>query len=498
MANLGIFYRWRAGWQHALAALLTALTPALVAALLLAGWHGQTLAGYVPVTGDEIFHWHQPASFARVGFQNGYYTMDEATPTAAFARYYAWGLAAPVLYGTAAALVGYGLAGGVLMNIVIFSAAVLAFIYVARLALWQMAWLALLLALYPPLLLYLPLHMLEPLHQAFGLVLAGGFYRLLRGTASPRLQIALGLLLLLAGWFRVSWVVLWLPFWLLVLPGRPRRALLLTGLFSAAQLIFYDLTAAPYLYALSVILAKLPQSPETAFWLYISHVRLNLLQLAQGFPFEVLLRLQLAVLLLAALWQQVRRAGPADDREWLLHVFNAASALGLIVLVYNTGDLVDFRALAAYGLFSSGLLVAYRRWRWLALLVLSLLPVLPATLSTGYRWTAAAYTTITPAQIDSWAQRLRAEGIQYRPQADPWCNTVTFSFAYLFKPELLLALEPGLGISIVRFDADGPFRAAYLILNAADAAAYRQPHQLRRLYQSHDLTIDRNLATPCP
>jgi hypothetical protein len=56
------------------AAVAIVLTPLLVTLLLVHGVIRASLHDFVPATDDEMYYWHQIASFSRVGFASGNYT----------------------------------------------------------------------------------------------------------------------------------------------------------------------------------------------------------------------------------------------------------------------------------------------------------------------------------------------------------------------------------------------------------------------------------------
>jgi hypothetical protein len=97
------------GRKHAylLLAFVTALTPVLAAALLVLATPDVTPNRFYPFKVDEMRYWHQIATFRAVGFNGGYYTIDEQPAPASFSHFHTKGPLFPMLYGTIACFVGW-------------------------------------------------------------------------------------------------------------------------------------------------------------------------------------------------------------------------------------------------------------------------------------------------------------------------------------------------------------------------------------------------------
>lgn len=221
-------------------ALLWWAAPLLSLSAVLLGLSRETgqalsLAQAAPLWSDEIFYWHQAQTFAKVGLKGGYYSINERPAAASWSHFYAWGAFISIEQGLWARLAGNGLGVIVQLHFALLALASLSCAWA-----WQKRapWgLALLLAVFWPLIFALPSSQQEASHMAVALALSGVFLRLLDGTAS-RPMLTVGLVwLIVASLSRPTWGVLLLPF--LFLSG-PRslagliRATVAAALFSLA------------------------------------------------------------------------------------------------------------------------------------------------------------------------------------------------------------------------------------------------------------------------
>src|SRR5688500_1631643 len=192
-----------------LAAIVTAVPVAMASALL---WHFDraTVFDTLPVQSDEMMYWHQAGTFAEAGFDGGYYTAGELLPR--IGRFYSWGAAAPIFYGTFAAVFGWPLWAMTALNLALLTAAVAAFIWLARLPWEGLLWLGAILATFHPFLIYSPTQYIEVLNLALALLLAGLFARLIRlhreGAAASRwLTLITGGVIFFAALIRFPWTM---------------------------------------------------------------------------------------------------------------------------------------------------------------------------------------------------------------------------------------------------------------------------------------------------
>jgi hypothetical protein len=254
------------------------------------------------VQSDEIMYWHQALTFSETGFNGGYYTTADALPR--LGRYFSWGVAAPVFYGTLGAIFGWPLWGIAVINLAILTVAIGAFIALVRPMWIELFGFGILLALYHPIVLYAPTQYVEILLMAIALTLSALFARIIRqrqaGHPPPRFSIvAAGVLIFAAALFRLPWSGLFLPLAVLALnPASIRQWVTAVGGAIALALppfLIYTLTAAPYPnYTISRILER--PTLERAGRIFGRNIEANWQQLFEGDPLEIQLRLGVAVL----------------------------------------------------------------------------------------------------------------------------------------------------------------------------------------------------------
>ena len=488
-------------------ALLWWAAPLLSLSAVLLGLSRETgqalsLAQAAPLWSDEIFYWHQAQTFAKVGLKGGYYSINERPAAASWSHFYAWGAFLPIGQGAWARLAGDGLGVIVQLHFALLALATLSCAWT-----WQKRapWgLALLLAVFWPLIFALPSSQQEASHMAVALALSGVFLRLLDGTAS-RPMLTVGLVwLIVASLSRPTWGVLLLPF--LFLSG-PRtlpsfiRALLVASLFSLLDFALIDSTAAYYPTYRSLQIVSYQGSALEKLLRYGLHS----LELSfTGPPLSLLVRglvVGLGALgLLGAFVALRRRAAPW---EGLLHAYNLLGMLVIILLVHQTVDSHDVRVLAPHLLLSLVVLIGLRP-RWGLVACVALLLALPWAWEDA-RWLVLNTSGRSAAGQAAWREIL-GNALHYDDahHAEPWCNTLTASFFFLYNlehgPGLLLAVPPGLGISYLFPDSPAPKRlsARYLMLTIEDASRWSGNQHLELLAQVANGAVYLNHDSACP
>lgn len=503
-------------------AVCAVLAPSLSGALLLHIVHGASYADFAPQWSDEVIYWHQTVSFAAAGYNSGYYTVAEAP--ASIGPYYVWGALTPALYGSVASVFGWAWWSHIVLHLIVLAASTVFFIVGTRPTRWQLVLLALTLATYVPLLLYSATAMQQVLHLAFALLFAAGFVHLLNGTLKWWGFALLVASILLVGLTRPTWLLLLLPAFALVAPRKNWRALLY-ALLAAAPLIaivaiVYQASAAPYPHFRSEFVALLREDIVAAVAALIAYLWANLGLLTQGFTAAIGQRLQILLIVVASLvvlarpgWQSKQDPnlswrfwrlggesgfGLSTIPEFGLHLFNLLTAYAATLALHEVVDARDYRVLAPHLLFAMLLLLARKRYILLGTLIVSMVLLLPAAAEfhAGY---AAKYDGTTPAQYAEWDDTVDAAA-QYNPDApDAWCNTLLFSPFYFNRPGLLLAFDPGIGLSWLNSadQLEGAPRSRYLLLTHEDATALQARVPMERVFAVPGGNLFINQAAAC-
>jgi hypothetical protein len=519
--------------------LLHRLAWRLAAVLLIAspfaiGWavmraEDASLTDLFPLYSDEIYYWHQAATFARVGFANGQYSIGEIP--AQIGHYHAWGPAAPILYGSLGHFAGWPLWAIPVANLFVMTMALALWVWVAKPNIWQILTALLFLGTFAPFLTLISSSMFEFIQYAWAIALAGVFSHLLQHPPSSRALrwglLALGLACFVA-LFRVTWSVIIPIIGALALRHRGWRGALagwVIGMALAALMYsVYTRTAAPYSEYVPHFKA-FANGMQAGLEAVRSHIAVNIDLFLHGERIEMGLRLQVLVIWgLVCLGYAVRKlarrntpnieeedlstnralwnAFATDDvGETLLHTFLLMGQLFLIIVVYDVGSWRDYRLLSSHVVLSVFLLIGRRRWGVLAAALIIALLTLPFTLSVTREWTQEYLKNRDIlVKLEEWNPQVDAV-VQYDPMlALPLCNTVThtvfFAFSSIYIP---LSVEPGMGLTILLSDADVhlPFQARYLLLDNDFIRRYSAELHVERLLDVPGGVLYRNLDAPC-
>ncbi|MBK9123733.1 MAG: hypothetical protein IPM16_11530 [Chloroflexi bacterium] len=505
----------------ALLTVFIAVVPTIMASVLLWQYNDATLFDVIPAQSDEIMFWHQSATFAEAGFGGGYYTAYELTPR--IGGFYAWGLAAPVLYGSIGAVFGWPLWAIAVINLAALAAAVVAYAWLTRSTVEQVAWLGVFLALYHPLNNYAPTGYIEVLNMALALGLAGGFVRLMRawreGQPVPRgAAIFTGAVLLYAALLRAPWAVLFLPLLLLIdRPATLPRTLWTAGKSVALALVpvaLYALTSAPYP---ETILSRIARNPSIERLMRITgrNIERNTALFMDGDHLELHVRIAAVVLALALTivvavvgWRLLRKRGISErwrlpTAEASLTWFTLVTLLAFIIVVYDIHGLRGYRMLAGALLMAFGITLAFKR-RWLIVPAVALLAV-AFPYSTHFYDLNTNFQTAPEkhARYDEFKPLLADVLIYDSTQSDRWCNTALFDLFYLLgETSVMVAVPPGYGASITEAVPEGdmpiPPRSRYLGLRDTTYAQYADQLNVEQVLPLPEGMLYRNLDANCP
>ncbi|MCU0514187.1 MAG: hypothetical protein MUE40_16650 [Anaerolineae bacterium] len=489
-----------------LAALLLLLLPLLLTNALLWLFHGATVAQLTPVWSDEIIYWHEALTFARAGFDGGYYAVHEVPAPLAQFRFNAWGPFVPAFYGSFAALFGWPPAAVPVVNLLVGGAGL-----VALLAADGWRWRTLLVApglllLSIPMLIFAPAAMLERTQHGVALLVAAALVAWRRQPTAGRAW-GLAALLAAAALLRMTWALLFLPLCWQMFPAHWRgraAALVVSGGLLLAFLLLNQLTASPYPSVLSNILTLATTDPAAAGGALLASIGESLAYMLRGHPLEVHQRAQVLLaagwVLAGLAWGGRRGTLTAEKARRLVWCAYALLAIFVLnVLLYDFFDWRDYRVIAPYLVLVLALAWLWRLRGLLALLLLTTLPLLPTAYLTFRAWSADYVQPERRAQVvalaGTWDDVLR-----YQPGAEPWCNTVLSTLRYFFADTgVLLTLPPGLGITMILDENAQPFppQSAYLLL---DSGFYERHGGRLRLAWLRDVpggALYRNLARTC-
>ena len=484
-----------------LAALVVIAIPTLIALALLHGPTGGELSHYAPKWSDEVFNWHQVATFQAVGFEGGYYTAYEKEAPLSFTHFYNHGPVYPALLGTLARIVGWQFYSAPILNLIMVSLALAFFISFTRPNLAQMTLLGLVIATAWPMHLYMLTDMRVAFFCALGIVLAGFFWRTIgKGEEiSGKALFAFGLLIAFAAISKLTWSFFFFPYFL---DARKRlnlsvpRAIGLSCGLVVASFLLYNQLAAPYPNFASELLAQLGHSFFGAIKLALEHIWFNLGNFVERDHrlLWLMLRAQMLVCVGWAgflLWK--RRDVPEDWKESSVILAGAGSLIVLTILLYDVFGWRDYRLFAPVFLLCCLVLIGRERRLLVGLLIVGNLLVLPDFIT-------AHELVFTRDRFPEKREKLEqfiaeiTPIIQYDGEKKPWQNTLLVPLDVATNP-LVIGVPEGIGISWFKFADQLPrIRSGYAILDIGSYQFLRGQNRLSFVKSTvlGDLYINRN------
>jgi hypothetical protein len=464
-----------------------AFLPVVVVVLLVWYYFDRGLLAYTPTWSDEVNYWREIYTFRHVGFDGGYYTLDELPARAAFSHFGAHGPAFAMLFGFIAVVTGWGAVYGPVLNLACLGLAMLAYFWMARLDRWQLLLATLSILVFWPILLYIPTTMQETVQQALAVALAGVFYLLIKNRDQVGAGVyLLGLVLLLvAASLRPTWSPLFVALFLFRTTAISRRRVLLSTLLAAPLVIalfaVYTWLSSPYPNNLSQMFEAAGRSGRQGVMLFLHHFKHNVYLLWHGQLLERGLRLQLFAILVIAIgclaYRGYRNRKIAGDLDGLclFHLVNLGSILLIVLAAYDIAEWRDFRVFAPHVLLSILVSVPFARRAFVVVpLVANLLVVV--AFASAFRVFHADHFSPEEARRPS----LIAQAIRYEPGGDPWRNTLLVDTGYGSE---LLQLPAGIGVSLMLAPQSHqkPIKSRYLLVTDDTLKLMGNPPGLRLL-----------------
>ena len=255
-----------------------AFLPALITLIVLRGIFQVNIADFLPrVWNDQVGYWHWAKSFSAVGFGAGYNGWDEMIAPASFNPYGENGPFYQAIYGSIGWLTGWKNALPIYINMSFLFLALLIFIRSTKLENSQILHLGASVPLLFPILIYLPLSSHESLNQAIAILLATLFYLLQKGTMKSYLKIFFALFLFFASLVRLSWAVLFLPLFFMLIRGSFIKK---TSFSLAISLLlgYASLSISGYLLPPSgnIILELIRETRSSGIHILLDHIKFQL------------------------------------------------------------------------------------------------------------------------------------------------------------------------------------------------------------------------------
>lgn len=454
--------------QRNLLIVFIAALPTL-ACILLVGSQANLLA-FSPTWSDEIFNWHQVLTFTTVGFQGGYYTINEAGAAATFTHFYTYGPWFIMLYGGLGAVTGWEHVTFILFNMLFVTLALIVFCHVAQLRGRQLWMLGIVLLTFWCLITFLPTAMQEALQQSLAILIAAMMYRALtkRHQIGWPEYITSLILLTVAVLLRVSWAVVVFPYMLLT--ARPRWMWRIGSLLTGTVIIYaiYALaqhTGSPGNNSVATIFEKFSVSFDEGWRTFTEYFTNNFNHFFDTTKnsLDVLQTVQvLALVVGAAVVIVVEAVRRHLSLEAAFHVYNLTTIIISSMALYIVGGWGDYRVIGTHLMVSVLLLIAFKHYLPLQLFALSNALFVPLFFGFFQPEVVSKYQTDI-AGLDDFHKTLAAV-VSYTPNADnAWCNTMIFPVA-AFNP-YLVSVPAGIGLSFFRVATVPGYRSQYVLLD---------------------------------
>jgi hypothetical protein len=457
-----------------------ALLPALLTFTLITLLLHAEVTDFRPLWSDEIDYWHETFSFARVGFGNGYYSVNEVQPPLSFTHYGPHGPAFPMLIGTIGAIFGWSQWSAPVVNAVLITIALAVCFYAFRLTLKQLLPAALLLITFWPMLLYIPTNMQESLHQAAAIILSGIFSVLIRKRTAISSRFFYGSLafILVLSVVRSTWSFLLIPLFLLRLErfaiGNIMKALVPAVVLIILEFLGLRWLASPNPTFIRVVGEVAGTSRSEAASMFLHHAVENathLLRFSYGSSMQSLLWLQVVLMIVVMTGYAVGRGARKSDEapspqtmteadvQTLFHLLNLGVLVMFVVFFYDVGAWRDYRLYAPHLLLSLLVLVELESNYWLVYPFIALNMVFAGAFLKAYKGGHQEHFART--EPSPMLHML----LHYKPADEAWCNTLLVDLPNYNRQ--LLDVPAGMGISMIMYpeSVHPPVRSRYLLLN---------------------------------
>ena len=460
--------------------LIVIAIPAVLTYLLVTVYLNKSLLQFIPKWSDDLINWHQVATFFKVGFNGGYYTVNEQAAAAAFTHFYAHGPMYPLLFGVFANFTGWEFNTAPFLNIIILTFSIAFFILYTKPNNFQLLLIGVTLLTCWPLHLYIATNMREALFLSFSFLYIAYFYKILIEGVNVKLfdLFMCFIVIVLMTLFKVTNVVFLIPYLLLIYRRfKPSKIYFILASFILIILLGFAGTwiMAPFPNnQFSEISAAFSVSLFSGLKKFIINTALNIGQFyLHGNILFISMRAQLILIIFAGFWLKLRaHRDKTTVQESLFVLISCISSFILFIFLNDVGDWRDYRFFAPIVL-TVALLFISRKRVFLSLLLLSVnFVAFPNFLETYPKNILSAFPEIEVAKSISQFSEEISGIVKYDQALDGWGNTLLIS-RYMLGDRRILGVPAGIGISLFsteEFDLQKlpEIKSRYLLLDEAD------------------------------
>lgn len=154
----------------------------------------------------------------------------------------------------------------------------------------------------------------------------------------------------------------------------------------------------------------------------------------------------------------------ASFNELFLHILNVVVIIILAIMIYEIGGFRDFRLILPHILLSLIVLIGFKRYSLVILIVAINIFSLTLTIDLYTEFSEPHYVPQL-VDLEEIEQIYNQNGVVFdNTQSDGWCNTVLHHYSYLRNPIYLVSLDAGIGISWFKGLADVEPISRYILL----------------------------------
>lgn len=490
-------------------------SPTLVLLILIGSQ--ANIGNFQPTWNDSVMNWHQISTFNKVGFDGGYYTYAEIPAPANFTHFFSYGPWFSILYGLPARLVGWSYTTFLVFNVIFFTISLLVFFALVPLNHVQILFTTLFLSTFWVLLFFYFTAMQEAVQQSLAVLMAAFFYIALthRQNTSRKVVVAGMIVIIFASLLRLSWIILFLPFIVLISPYNFKRLVINLAITGVLLLVIMRITA--YVSASGATVAPLAGISRMSFGVeMLRALVLSFVKNIQDFfrlgitPNELLAAYQYTIILVSVfiilIFLRRKYHGKVLSLlqvEWTFHAFNLGVIWVASMFLYLVSGWGTYRVLGSHLMISMLLFIAFKRYRLAQFFVLTNLLMTPFFIQ--------AFNTHIMPMYDPQRSSARLEQAEWIDKANPylayeaqapspWCNTLLT--AVRFFDGRLNVLPSGIGISLFSDNRQlwSPITSHYLLLDQEDfqeVMRQKVPPKLEKLVDTQRGTLYKNLSANC-
>lgn len=422
---------------------------------------------------DEVQYWLEVNTYKAVGFNGGYFSIEEKISGADFTHFGTHGPIYPMFIGTMARVFPWSQSSGPIYNLAFIAFGLLIFLITARPDYKQKILILLFVSFLYPTLLYIPTNMQEGLHQGFACIVSGLLIRQAADAKSTKLTYTGGGLILIitfAALIRVTWAIVLFPAVFLIQKNYNRKTILFSLITAAimviALLLLYSYWTSPFPDSfISSLVSGSSISPKEVVYKIIIHSIENIRNFFTSSEtthvIEILQRYEILYLIIIMIILLIKKY-----YVFALPLFILVSEVIITIAFYDVYSFRDFRTLAPFLIiamlfFTMFIEIGTVKWSAVFFIIVNIL-FFPFFLETYRNIHTDRFAQEQNISFIDKPIAVLAE-INFEQNSSPWCNSLLTT--KVFTPDLL-SLKPGIGINVIKDISriDTPVKSNYLLV----------------------------------